>query len=146
MLIDSNIHAVNTLFKYLIIFSFFFISSCGGKKPEKPNTETPPQSQNPDQSHIATLHNPNDCKASVIPVKGADCFHNLPALEDGKTFTSNYKDTLNIHTKGVTVGKGIWRCQKGTWYEYRNICFTCLPGHSLEHCQTELNRLIQINP
>ncbi len=146
--IDPNIHVVNTLFKHLIILSFFFVSACGGRKPTKPNTETgtPPQSRSPIQSSLPKPHNPNDCKASVMQVKNADCFHQLPALGNGQTFTSNYKDILNIYTKGVTVGKGMWRCQKGTWYEHYNVCLTCLPGHSLEHCQTELNRLIQLNP
>ena len=137
---------------FLLILFLFFIGACGGKNPpSKTNTETKTTSQSkknssPIQTNLPKPSNPNSCKKSVKQVKNADCFYVLPTLGNGQSFTGNYKDIVNIQTKGVTVGKGMWHCQKGVWYENYNVCLTCLPGHSLEHCQTELNHLIQLNP
>ena len=131
---------MNTLFQYLIVVSFLFIIACDGKKPD---TSTSPQSQ-ANQPHTVKPNNPNDCKASVIQSKGTECSYQLPALENGQTFTGNYKKNLNIHTKGMILGKGMWRCQEGTWYNQYSACFTCEPGRSLEYCQKGLNYVIQL--
>ena len=137
---------MSTVSKWTIAFFFFIIISCG-EDPPQPKKDSTPQPQKKDTHQSHKIHNPNDCKAKFMSNKNTNCFHPLPTIKDGQPFTSHYKDTSNIHTKGVTVGRGKWHCQKGTLYQvYRSTCLTCLPGHSLEHCQAQLEHLIRDNP
>ncbi len=142
---------MSKLLKGLIILSFFIFFGC--------ETETiiqqdspPPQKNTPKKNTPKTIiidnPKPNNCKSEFISDKATDCFFILPDIQNGNTFTGKYVDTLQSQTKGITVGKGEWICQNGTWYQlnYRFVCLTCLPQHDLEHCQTELERLIKINP
>lgn len=71
-----------------------------------------------------------------------ECFFNLPALPHDQVYIGLYKDDLNLETTGVVVGKGTWTCHNGVWKTtHEKVCVTCLPGHSLEHCLQELNKL-----
>lgn len=127
---------MNGVFKWAVILAFFVIVSCGRRG-------TPRITKKPQPSPHET-HSPNDCKSTTISVKNMDCFFTLPSIKHGETFTGHYKDILNIYTKGVTVGKGKWRCENGTFYQfYSPVCLTCLPKHSLEQCQAELESLIR---
>ena len=103
----------------------FLFSACGGSGTSSP--QDPPSR--------------NRCNSKVVSQD--ECFYILPSAPSGQVFNGSYKHDLAIHTKGVTVGKGQWRCIKGSWKPvYQHTCLTCLPGHSLEHCQSSLNKLI----
>ena len=129
---------LNTLLKWLIILSPLIFIACGDTTVE---TKPPP----PSNLSSGRIYNSNDCKAHFISNSNtSECFYPLPLMKNGETFTSNYKDTVNIQSKGITVGKGQWRCQNGHWYQiYPPVCLTCLPGHSLKHCTTQLENLIK---
>ena len=136
---------MNKLKKALIILLFLITNSCG-KKNQKPEENSNPQPKKQDSNQSGNILNPNNCNAIIISEKQTDCFYPLPSIKNSEFFIGHFKDTLNIHTNGITIGQGKWLCQKGTWYDvYRSPCLTCLPGHSLEHCQAELERLIRKN-
>ena len=65
-----------------------------------------------------------------------ECFYVLPSAPQGRIFNGSYEEALHINTKGVTVGKGQWRCDEGSWKSvYKHTCLTCLPGRSVQQCQ-----------
>lgn len=122
------------------VFSFFLVVtlvSCGDRKGKtSPNTDPAPPLEHPGPPYS------DYCQSEII--SNDECFYTLPDTADGEVFTGNYNDSSRVNTKGATLGLGVWLCRKGTWYEvHPPICLTCLPGHSLEHCQSELDRLIK---
>lgn len=127
--------------KWVVIScAFFILNSCGENKPKRPKPPKPLNTSAPTQRGT-----PNDCKQKNVSDKNIDCFYVLPNIKDGQTFTGTYKDTETTQTKGITVGKGVWICQKGKWRQlYRpHLCLTCLPKRNLEQCQAELERLLK---
>ena len=134
---------MNHLSKGAIIFSFFIVLSCGDNT-SQPKRVSKPQPQKTSPSY--KKHSSNDCKSTVISQKDNDCFFPLPLIKDGETLTNYYEHLLD--PKGITVGKGEWRCEKGSLYQpsYRYRCLTCNPGRSLEYCKNQLEILIRNDP
>ena len=125
---------------YFLLLSFFLVTlvSCGGggggKSTDKKGSPTE------DDDYLWT--NPGDCKFK--PVSNDECFYLLPDIPNGEHFTGYYRESLEKDTKGVTVGRGVWGCRNGSWFEIEApLCLTCNPGRSLQHCESELNRLIE---
>lgn len=124
------------LFRFFIV-SFFvtILASCGGGGGTDTSSKPSPPSDSPGDGF-------GDCQSQLM--SNEECFYPLPALENGESLPYRYKYDLEIDTKGVTVGWGVWLCREGRWYEIHSpICLTCRSGLSLEYCQSELERLIE---
>ena len=123
---DVKVRSINRIFILWIVNCLVFLfSACGGSGTSPP--QDPPSRDR--------------CDSKVVSQD--ECFYPLPSAPPGQIFNGSYKEALHIHTKGVTVGKGQWRCNTGSWEPvYQHICLTCLPGRSVEHCQNSLNKLI----
>ena len=151
---------MNKLFIGIFVFFLLLIISCNNQEEEKDTNQVPEQIKKDlgpsmpgrlgpsmpgrlGPSSESRAVNPGDCKAHFVSSSQTECFYSLPNLKDGETFTGNYQEALSIHTRGVTVGQGLWICKKGQWYETYRVCLTCLPGHSLEHCKNSLENLIK---
>ncbi len=122
--------------KWIFIFSFFIFSACGRDSTKPQQRTKPKQRTNPPKKEQAIeVHQTDDCSAKVISQANASCFYVLPALKHGKTIVMKYEDTENINTTGITIGRGKWRCEKGSWKVILSpLCIGCLPGKNLEYC------------
>ena len=132
---------LNKLLKWIAVFFLFIFTACNDNTVV--GRETKNNQKNPNLNRQSgQIYNSGNCKAKFISNK--ECFYQLPEMKNNEVFAGKYEDILDIHTKGVTIGKGQWLCQKGTWHQaYPPLCLTCLPGHSFEQCATEWNNLIK---
>ena len=131
---------LNKLLKWIAVFSLFIFTACNNdnttvRQKRKENQKNPNSNRQSDSRYSS-----GNCKAKFISNK--ECFYQLPETKNNEVFTGKYEDILDIHTKGATIGKGQWLCQKGAWRPvYSPLCLTCLPEHSFEQCTTEWNNL-----
>ena len=102
----------------------FFLSACGESEP--PRKKRPPHTT---------------CEPEVISKE--ECFFILPSLPHGEDITFTHRYDKEINTKGIVLGQGKWRCNKGTWEPvYQHVCLNCLPGRSFEQCKSKLYQLL----
>ena len=114
---------MNHFILWTVGFFIFLFGACNGSEN---SSQTPP---------------PENCNSKVISQD--ECFYPLPSAPHGRIFNGSYEEALHINTKGVTVGKGQWLCDKGSWKPvYKHTCLTCLPGRSIQQCQDNLNKLL----